>query len=97
MDTSLKDAIGYAEYGLVKYVRVGEEIRFGNPDSRSHKGLANGDEATSAGFIYFDLEGEKYFRVTEEWSMTLSLGPDPADHDLIKPLWEEFNSSLKER
>jgi hypothetical protein len=65
------------ENGLVKFVRVGEEFRF--TENRSHKNLLDeGEIAVSAGFIYHDTnsDGKKVYRLTDEWSMTLTKGPD---------------------
>lgn len=88
METTLKAAIGRSEYGLLKYVRVGSEFRFGPSYLRDHKSLADGDYAISAGFLSFEVEGG--CKVMQERSMSLGIGPHPEDQKLIKVLWDEF-------
>jgi hypothetical protein len=75
--------------GFIKYVRVGEQFRF--TENRSHASLLSaGEKAVSAGFIYFCIrDGQKIYKIAEEWSSTVRLGPDYGpDKALLEKLFE---------
>jgi hypothetical protein len=66
------------EYDLVKFVNVNGEYRFCHSDANHKDQVKEGEKATSAGFIAYDTEkdGKKFFRIPEDWSSTLTLGPN---------------------
>lgn len=67
-----------SEYGLVKFVRVNDEYRFCDNYANHKDQVKAGEIAQSAGFISYDIgEGNrKFFRIMDEWSSTLMLGPN---------------------
>ena len=76
----------FREWGMVKYVRIaGGEYRFCHANANHKDQVQPGEVADAAGFIAYDTphpqdpdgaNGVKFFDITDEWSMTLTLGPD---------------------
>lgn len=65
-------------YGIVKYVRIGNEFRFGDINQTEHRSLVQPNEtAISAGYFAFDNES-KIFKV---YGLSMSLSLEPADDD----------------
>lgn len=70
-----------SDYGIVKFVRIGDEYRFCSTYT-DHDALVQPNEtAKSAGFVSYDtgVNGQKTFKLLDRSSMTLKLGPSEED------------------
>ena len=68
--------------GYYKYVRVNGQYRFGDAGYTDHRALSNGEPAESAAFVNITRKGVDI----EGHSMTLKMGPDAQDYELLPQL-----------